>query len=197
MAEALAHHLGVEQRAGMQRVGGQRRRVAPRREIDRRHDHRQFRLAVGAPAGIAARQHDVGKVDRLLARRGEVDDARRPGRPRRRLQRRAQQVLQQERRQVVDGKAHLVALRTLLAAVDARRRRADAGVRQQHVECGMVGGDRGGEAAHLVEVGEIVGIGFDALAAARRGDGVARGSQFRGVAAVLFKTSFEEVTCNN
>jgi hypothetical protein len=76
-------------------------------QIDGEHDLRQLALAVGARAAVAARQHDIGEVDRLLAGRGHVNDARRCAPP----EQRKQQMGQQEAGQVVDGEAKLVAVR--------------------------------------------------------------------------------------
>ena len=45
-------------------------------EIEGEHDLRELALAVGARAAVAARQHHVIEIDRLLAGRRHIDDAR-------------------------------------------------------------------------------------------------------------------------
>jgi hypothetical protein len=69
-------------------------------EIDREHDLRELALAVSACAAVAADQHHVGEIDRLLPGRGHVNDARRSAR----LEQRQQQPRQQEPGEIVDRK---------------------------------------------------------------------------------------------
>ena len=111
----------------MQRVNGDAGAGERLGEIDGEHDLRQLALAVGAHAAVSARQHDIGKVDRLLSGRGDVDDARRRALP----EKRQQQISQQEAGEVVDGEAKLVAVDAGLARSACG---AEAGVVDQYVE---------------------------------------------------------------
>jgi len=46
-------------------------------QIDRNEDLRQLALAVGPLSAELLPQHDIAKIDFLLSRQGDVDDARR------------------------------------------------------------------------------------------------------------------------
>jgi predicted alpha/beta-hydrolase family hydrolase len=118
------------------------------REVDREQDLRELALTVGARAAVAAGQHDVGEVDRLLPGRGDVDDARRGAR----LDQREQQRGQQKTGEVIDRKAQFEPVGALLAGAAGG---ADAGVVDQDVEPIRRLPDRGGKAAHLGQVREI------------------------------------------
>ena len=102
------------------------------------HDLRELALAVRARAGVAARHHRIGEVDRRLARRADVDDARRRGA----LQQRHQLAGQQVVRQVVHREPQLDAV-VALGAVAGRHRAADAGVVDQDVEPRLARAPRG------------------------------------------------------
>src|SRR5258708_3009466 len=62
--------------------------------------------AGGGGGGMGPGKHDVGEIDRLLSRRGNINDARR----RARLEERHEQAGQQETREVVHGEAEFVAV---------------------------------------------------------------------------------------
>jgi hypothetical protein len=47
----------------------------PAGQFDAGHDLGELALAVGAGAGVVAFEHEVIEVDRVLADRGDVDDA--------------------------------------------------------------------------------------------------------------------------
>jgi iron complex outermembrane receptor protein len=72
----LAHHGRVHVGRGMQGIDRDAGAVKLTGEIDRKHDLGKLALAISARAAVALRQHHVGKVDRLLSERGDVDDAR-------------------------------------------------------------------------------------------------------------------------
>src|ERR1700754_1211592 len=73
-------------------------------EIDGEHDLRQLALRVGAGAVVAFGDHHIVEIDRVLAERGDVDDAR----GRARFQQGKQQMREQESGEVVDGEAQFV-----------------------------------------------------------------------------------------
>ena len=119
-------------------------------EIDREHDLRQLALAVGPRAAVAARQHDIGEIERLLPGGRHIDDAGR----RALLDQRQQETGQQEAGQIVDGKAQLVPVGAHLLR-RARAAGADAGIVDQDVEPIRPLLDCLGKAAHLGQGGEI------------------------------------------
>src|SRR6202789_4527659 len=119
-------------------------------EIEGEQDLRQLALAIGAHAAIAARQHHVGKVDRLLARRRNVDDAR--GFLAR--QHRQQQPRQREAREIIDCEAQFEAVGAEFAP---RAAGADPGVVDERVEAVAIAPHRVGKRAHLGERGEVSG----------------------------------------
>ena len=77
-------------------------------EIDGEHDLRQLALRIGARAVVAFSQHDVVEVERMLAERSDIDDARR----RTGLQQGQQKVSEQETGKVIHGKPQLVSVST-------------------------------------------------------------------------------------
>src|ERR1700686_1130799 len=82
-----------------------------RGEMDGEQDLGELALAIGPDAAVAVRQHHVGKVDRLLPERGDIDDARgRAG-----LDERQKQARQQKAREIVDREAQLEAVGADLA----------------------------------------------------------------------------------
>ena len=104
----------------------------------------ELALAIGSDPLVAALQHHVGKVDRLLSDRGDVDDARRffaaeAGQ---------QQPREQEAREVVDGEAQL---KTVGASSRRPPAEADAGVVDEDVETLVFAADSFGKAAHRGE----------------------------------------------
>ena len=117
-------------------------------EIDGEQDLRQLALAIGAHAAIAASEHHVGKVDCLLARRRNVDDARGFAV----LQHGQQQTRQQESREIIDREAQFEAVG---AEFSPRAARADPGVVDERVETVAIAPHRVGEGANLGERGEI------------------------------------------
>ena len=155
----------------MQRVRDHARALEFLGEIDGEHDLGELALAVGGDAAVAPGQHDVREVDRLLAGRRDVDDARRRGG----LQQRQQLVGQQEAREIVHREAQLVAVD---AGLPARHRpcRADAGVVDQEVEAVHGAAHLVRQAAHLgqrrqvglQEGGAAAGLGDLAAPAPRR-----------------------------
>jgi hypothetical protein len=107
---------------------------------------RQLALRVGPHPVVAALEHDVVEVDGGLARRGHVHDPRR----RRPPQQGQQQVGEQERRQVVDGEAKLIAVRAFLPPGPAAAG-ADPRVVHEDIESCVVLLDLLGETAYLIE----------------------------------------------
>src|SRR5262249_61424993 len=103
-------------------------------------------------AAVTARQHDIIEVDRVLAERSDVHDARRLGEH----QQRQQKPGEQESGEVVDGYAQLVAVLAHLSST-GRAARADAGIGDENVETVAVPADGAGEATHLGERGKIRG----------------------------------------
>src|SRR5262249_60251862 len=75
-------------------------------EIERKHDLRELALRIGARAAVTAREHDIIEVDRVLAERSDVHDARRLAEQ----QKRQQNPGEQKPGEIVDGKAQLVAV---------------------------------------------------------------------------------------
>jgi len=91
-------------------------------------------------------QHHVVEIDRLLAERRDVDDARRCAR----AQEREQQASEKERRKVVDGEAQLMSVGAF-AALPASRGRADPGIVHQDIEAVMILAHDMRKLAHPVE----------------------------------------------
>ena len=144
-------------------------------EIEGEQNLRQLALAVGARAAIVASQHHVGKIDRVLSGRGDVDDARGFAA----LEHRQQQTRQQEAREIVDGEAQLEAVGAEFAP---RAAHADPGVVDEDVEAVAIAPHRLGERADPGERGEIGGE--KARLAALGRDSPGHGLAARPVAAV-------------
>src|SRR5262249_56050650 len=106
-----------------------------------KHDLGELALSIGARAAVAARQHDIIEVDRMLAERRNVHDARRLAAH----QKGKQNPGEQESGEVVDGKAQLVAVLADLSSTP-RAARADAGTVGATVSAGIAPGDGTGEA---------------------------------------------------
>ena len=134
----------------MQRVGGDALRIELVREVDREHDLRELALAIGARAVVALLEHHVVEVDRLLAERGDVDDAR----GRAFDEARQQQAGEQESGEIIDGEAELMAVRAQLPVIFVGAR-ADAGVVDEAIDAVAVAQHRLGEPAHFGERGEV------------------------------------------
>src|SRR5580698_1976487 len=75
-------------------------------EIEGEKNLRELALAIGARAAIAVSEHHIGKVDRLLSRRRDIDDAR--GFPAR--EHRQHETRQQEAREIIDREAQFEAV---------------------------------------------------------------------------------------
>ena len=120
------HARRVHRARRVQAVDGHVLRVELGREVDREHDLRELAAAIRVAGVVAALHHDVGEIDRRLAHRGHVDDARR----RARFEQRQQAVSQQEVRKIVHGERELVSVgaRLPLGAADG------GGVVDEHVE---------------------------------------------------------------
>src|SRR5262249_61511592 len=103
----------------------------------RKHDLRELALSIGARAAVTARQHDIIEVDRVLAERRDVHDARRLAEH----QKGQQNPGEQESGEVVDSKAQLVAVRAGLSST-GRAARADASIVDENVESVIVLADR-------------------------------------------------------
>src|SRR6516162_9654033 len=71
----LAHHLGVHEGCRMQRIDGDAAAIELLCEVNREQDLCEFALAVGPHAAIFACEHNVGKIERLLSERRNVDYA--------------------------------------------------------------------------------------------------------------------------
>ena len=63
----LPHHCCCHVSRWMQAVRRDRRWTEFARKIEREHDLSELALGVGPPASVATRQHDVVKIDRMLA----------------------------------------------------------------------------------------------------------------------------------
>ncbi len=113
----------------MQRIDRDAAAVKPLGEIDGKHDLGKLALAIGARAAVAVRQHHVGKVDRLLSERGDVDDAR----GRAFADQRQKQMREQEAGEVVHGEAQFVAVGAGLPR-PLRPAAADAGIVDEKIE---------------------------------------------------------------
>src|SRR6202042_2257606 len=111
-------------------------------EIEGEQDLRQLALAIGAYAAIAAREHHVGEIDRLLARRRNVNYAR--GFAAR--EQGQHETRQQEAREIIDREAQF---KTVGAEFALRAARADPGVVDEHVETVAIALHRVGERADL------------------------------------------------
>ena len=59
----------------MQTVCGDHRRIELACEVEREHDLGKLALGIRARAAVAASQHDVIEVDRVLAERRDIHDA--------------------------------------------------------------------------------------------------------------------------
>ncbi len=162
----------------MQRIDGDAGALQLLGEIDGEHDLRQLALRICAGAAVVPGDHHVGEIDRVLAERSDIDDARR----RTRLEPRQQQMRQQEAGEIVDGEAQLV---PVLAGLPRRSLvlRADAGVADQDIEALLVVEHQLGK---LADIGERrkVGLVEHRLAAADPLDLVGKGLRPLGVAAV-------------
>ena len=135
--QAIDRHAGPFERIG---------------EIEGEHDLRQLALHIGAAAGIAAAQHDIVKIDRLLTGGGDIDDARRrAGREQRQQQRR-----QRKAREIIDGEAQFAA-RRIHPPLRARAARADPRIVDEQVEPPGAVANGAREAAHFVERRKIGG----------------------------------------
>jgi hypothetical protein len=69
--------MRVHEGGGVQGVDGYARAFELSCRINRKEDLRQLALAVGPPSAELLPQHDIVKIDFLLSRQGDVDDARR------------------------------------------------------------------------------------------------------------------------
>src|SRR6202453_5229147 len=147
---AQANHRRVHKGGGMQTIDREILSCELLGEIEGEQDLRQLALAIGAHAAIAARQHHVGKVDRLLARRRNVDDAR--GFLAR--QHRQQQPCQQEAREIIDCEAQFEAVGAEFALGATG---ADPGIVDERVEAVAIAPHRIGERANLGQRGEVSG----------------------------------------
>src|SRR5258708_37050912 len=75
-------------------------------DIERNHDLGEFALSIRARAAVTGREHDIIEVDRVLAERRDVHDARRLAEH----QKRQQSPGEEESGEEVDAKATLVAV---------------------------------------------------------------------------------------
>src|SRR4029077_11201791 len=114
---------------GMQAVRRRCRGLELACEIERKHDLGELALSIGARAAVTAREHDIIEVDRVLAERRDVHDARRLAA----YQKGQQDPGEQESGEVVDGKAQLVAVLAPLSSTGSAAR-ADAGIGGENVQ---------------------------------------------------------------
>ena len=68
-------------------------------------------MSIGPPAGIAVGQHDIIKIERMLAERGDVHNAGLPVEH----HNREQQPREQEPGKIIDGEAQLITVLTGLS----------------------------------------------------------------------------------
>jgi hypothetical protein len=115
------------------------------------HDLGELALAVGPDPAVAAFEHEVAEIERVLADGGDVDDAGR----RRRPQQREQLQGEQEPGEVVHGEPQLVPVGAGAAIVPVRLAAANARVAHEHVEPVGCLAHVGGEPAHLGQLGQV------------------------------------------
>ena len=107
----------------MQAIRRNRRGIELACEIEREHDLRELALGISPPAGITACEHNIVKIDRLLAERGDVHNSGGLADH----DKRQQKFCEQKSGEIIDGEAQFVAVLTNFSlCVGAPR--ADAGI---------------------------------------------------------------------
>jgi WS/DGAT/MGAT family acyltransferase len=139
------HHLGGHERRGVQAVHRDLLRVESLGERHAVGDLREFALAVGLDAAVAALDHHVVEVDRHLAQRRDQHD------PGRRAEAIEQQLGEQVAGEVVDLEAQLVAVLGFGPLAPLGHPRANARVVDEDVHFACLCG----EPAHVVERAEV------------------------------------------
>src|SRR5262249_57886873 len=101
---ALPNHRGGHISSWMQAIHCRRRGIELACKIEREHDLREFALGISPPAGITACEHNIIKIDWLLAERGDVHNAGGLAN----YDERQQQICEQKSGEIIDGEAQFV-----------------------------------------------------------------------------------------